>query len=402
MAVRWVACSVVLAACSSSVPTSSPARPTSSVSARPVVHVALKEHRGTAPLVAFQDGDAAWVAVSCDDGCDVFPTGQRFGVASACATGFPFVTLTYATVGETPGLTLERCDTSGPFVHLRGQISGAAGRPVLSTSPVETAIPTDGRFDVELGPGVYDVIVADRVRDAEGSHVARFVILRDLDLRADREIEVDLARDGIETTRRRGRVLNAPSEGVRIGSSLQTRRGTQMHLSALRGSTADVYWVPRDAVADTDRLTLAAIATLAEPRGADLNAVSTGEDLHLGNSVGPVDVNVADAARVRLRASWSRVEGARWYQWYLSQQQSKSTGVAWFVNASSAWLGDGDAMALQLPEIDIAGWPDAVELWPGLPVYWTLSAATWVQAAAPTWSTEFEGRGASRRGTITP
>jgi hypothetical protein len=400
MAARWGAAIAFLIACNS--PSTTADRGSAAAhepSAR--VRVGLRDF-GSAPLVAFQDGDQAWHRVACEDGLWLPVSGSRYGVASACGIGTPSVTITHATVEELPELTVPRCgDEAGISFH--GRLVGVQGAPRMAVSTVEEPVDGDGAFRIEVEPGTYDVIAADRVVGADGERARRIAIVRDVDLTADRTLELDLSRDGVDTVPRTVRVIGAlPGDKVGIRSAIQTSRRTEMVLAKAAGGNGEVVvrWVPDRGRAPTDRLSVMAVA-----RNGDTAryAVTSGGDVVFGPPIGNAAVDAEiDGTRLRVRATWSRHEGAHWYDLELVQPLPEPRGVVWQVNVSSAWLRDADTMTYAVPDLFSIEWPDAVALRPGTPLVWKVLAWDHAPRLGQRWESTFVARGASRRGAFIP
>jgi hypothetical protein len=400
MATRWAAVVTLLLACGS--PSPSPARGADDArgpSAR--VRVGLRDV-GSAPLVAFQDGDHAWRRVACEDGCELPVSGSKFGIASACAIGVPFVAVTHATVEELPEVTVPRCGHE-EGVSLDGRLVGVQGAPRLAISTVEEPVDGDGTFRIAVEPGTYDVIAADRVTDSEGQHARRIAIVRGVDAKTDRTLAIDLSRDGIDTVPRTIRVVGArPGETVGVRSAIQTSRGAEIVLAEATAGRGDVVlrWI-----ADRDRAQMDRLSVMAVAREGDTAryAVTSGGDVVFGPAIGDAQVDATlEGTRLRVSATWARHEDARWYDLQLVQPLPQPRGVVWQLSVSTAWLGDAGTFAYTVPDLYAIEWPDAVALRPGTPLVWTVTAWDRTPQVVRSWEPVFDARGASRRGAFQP
>jgi len=397
MSARWVACSSLLVACGVSPSVVAPTPP----EVADVVRVELVDGPGIAPLVAFQDGDGPWRTVACRGGCELRVTRARFGVVGACRTGAPSVALYHATAGELPVVPMRRC-ASEAVASIHGRVSGVEGEGNVVTADGVSQVFGEGTYVVEVPRGTIDLVAVDRVRDRSGDHVRRFAIVRELQADGERALDVDLATDGVSTGPETITVEGgSPGETVRVFAVLETRGGADVLLTSTWGPQAVVDLPPASSLSAADRLyVLGGIDSPRERRGA----LTTGRRLVLGPPLGEVEIAVTDTAQVRVRAAWPRHPDGRWYKVEAVQRHgaADTENVMWSATVSRGWLGDHEQLAYTFPEIDVAEWPDAVELWPGYTIAWSVTAATRMTSVEPRWDPAFEARTATRKGTITP
>ena len=151
-----------------------------------------------APLVAFQDGDGPWTALTGTGGVyHATATGQRYGVAVGCAVDFQTgISLYYQSTGDTREVLADGCPTLVAMVHASVEVQGLEDDQkgeVWIGGAVGLAT-TGNPAEIDVPKGTVDLFVRSYVTEAgTGLHIpVKLYRGPTLDLQADQTLKVDV------------------------------------------------------------------------------------------------------------------------------------------------------------------------------------------------------------------
>jgi hypothetical protein len=154
-----------------------------------------------AALVAFQDGDGAWVALTGTGGVyHATATGRRYGVAVGCATeASSGVHLYYQSVSDTAEVLADGCpvnpDLRSLSIDLKGLPAGQTAEARLGSA---LGIADSGSpLKVDHPKGMADLFIRTYTRTAGPRVLHAFVRGGTIDLQADAAVQIDLATQGL-------------------------------------------------------------------------------------------------------------------------------------------------------------------------------------------------------------
>jgi hypothetical protein len=175
-----------------------------------------------ATLVAFQDGDGPWAALTGAGGIYLAISKMgRYAVAIGCGGDLPSVAIHYASVMDSTELNADGCfapPTVKVSVTLSGLADGETGEVWFGADVAGARQPVDA-FDVDVPMGMVDVFVR-----ARQSGVATKVFRGPrLDVRADQALSLDLGTMGVAPQARALSLSNRdPLETVSVHTSHAT------------------------------------------------------------------------------------------------------------------------------------------------------------------------------------
>jgi hypothetical protein len=175
-----------------------------------------------ATLVAFQDGDGPWTALTGAAGVYLAITNTgRYAVAVGCSGDLPVVAVHYASVMDTTALNVDGCFAPPRVkvsITLSGLQDGETGE-VWFGAQLDAARQPVVDFDADVVMGMVDVFVRARL---SGVTTKVFRGPR-LDLRADQALSLDLGTMGVVPQARALTLSNRdPGESVRVHTSHAT------------------------------------------------------------------------------------------------------------------------------------------------------------------------------------
>lgn len=327
------------------------------------LHDSNRDSTSNATLVAFQDGDDAWVAITGEDGVyRATATGARYGFVIICATtGATSRTTYYATVAESSALDGASCAGATATRTLTGTVRGPStlSNPSVTTVGGSWTSNALGAYSLMTIPGTVDVLTTAHRNDgarvmartqASGSTLdidltnAAIAAQRPLDVTGMVVGESFFAQSWIQTPAgilglsndSQPRYLELPSSLSRPGDVVVFAAGS----SRMEGAQA----VSRYAKGTSPALALPAAVTFTKP------------DANL--AVGLPPLGAADGISVLL----------------------VGTGITSFQYATTGWLGAATTLTLVDPD-GVAGWQPN---W-NQPVAWTRWTATWSRGEGTTY-----------------
>jgi hypothetical protein len=171
-----------------------------------------------ASLVAFQDGDGAWVALAGTGGVyHATATGPRYGVAVGCATegGPAGVHLYYQSVSDTAEVLADGCAVNTSLLKLSIDLQGLpAGQTAEAWLGADRGVADSGSpLEVDHPRGMADLFLRTFTR-VEGQRVVHaFVRGGTIDLQADTAVQIDLATQGLPPERHPLRLAGLKPDG---------------------------------------------------------------------------------------------------------------------------------------------------------------------------------------------
>lgn len=316
-----------------------------------------------AVLLVAQDGDGPWQALTPDGESASFEvTSGRYGYAYACeSTGFlpPNVRVRFDTpAGDAPTSLCVPSTIAPPRFTISGTTEPNA-RVSFADEVLGGEVVADdtGAYSLELvSAGLHDVVA---VLDGTPS---KMMIVRDVDLAADRTLDLPLATSGVELPTLTPIVDGAGVDPVSVVSELYTANGTHMVLGT--GTTVV-------AVAPTGILEAGDTASI----GAAARAGDDYRYVQRALAATPPALEVPAAIGAQVDPDVARWEG-EWEFIHLTLAPPVTSTPSWRVSymASREWVVENGDAALSLVDVrTLPGWTDAIPVAePGDPVTWDL------------------------------
>ena len=153
-----------------------------------------------ADLVALQDGDGAWHALTGTDGVyHATITGPRYGVAVGCGTGTRALRLYYQAFSDTTELVATGCDATPAFataaIDLRGTGTNPDRQTEVSIGAYSLDVVADGAYSLPVPKQRADVFAFSATRTENPDVVRDVVAYRGptLDVDGDLALSIDMA-----------------------------------------------------------------------------------------------------------------------------------------------------------------------------------------------------------------
>jgi hypothetical protein len=190
-------------------------------------------------LVAFQDGDGPWRALTGAAGVYVgHTTGGRYGFALLCTWKqvdriLPDGVIFHALASEVASLAYDCPRGEAPEVRLTGRVNGIAGDALATAHVTNHSIGLDPQaptFMVKLDPGTVDVLIS---RDSMAGDITAFILRKDLRVDTPAMVTFDLAAESkpmVKTPFAVTGLTGRETQTMRT-SELVTRWGTYTHLA---------------------------------------------------------------------------------------------------------------------------------------------------------------------------
>ena len=317
-------------------------------------------------LLVGKDGDGEWQALRPDDTgfASLEVTSGRYGYAYACerASLPPRVRVRFATPENNPPSALCVPSTIPPPTFTITGTTAPNARVVVGDDVNGSAAVADGTGAYELpfvGAGVHDVVAV-----LDGTP-AKLLIVRDIDVAADRILDLPIATSGVDLVMLTPTVIGAGGESVMLFSELWTANKTRVDLGS--GATAVPVPPPGSLVTD-DAASIRASAQTADGVRLVQRALVTQPALEIPAAIGAT----VDQTEVRWGGEWEFIQ-------LLFMPRVFNTRL-WGIDyaASRAWVAANGDPALVLVDVrTLPGWTDAIPVAePGEAGMWQLAGST--------------------------
>jgi hypothetical protein len=349
--------------------------------------------RGTGdPALSMRDGDGPWRHLPLVDGAVSFEvTSGVYDLAASCED---LIKLYRATPAELGAIELLRC---GEHQTARLDLTVAGVATDRSASAIAAVWPfnvhADGTVELVAFPGITDVVVAETQIQGDERSSGRVAWLRDLDVGGDREVAIDLDREGVATERRTVEIVGAdPGERVSVESRLGLAHAGDLGLSVDQSTPYEVDVVPEAELRAEDRRAVFAFGSTGDERRW---ARGDGSSVTLPPYLGELEASFKLRPTL-VHLTWPRDRDASWYLLVLSQSEPEPVTASMLITAGA--LGDGPTLDYTTPPPSplLHAWFD-----PFVSTTLTLDAyhGTPVDPANAIWTAH---AGASRSGLIAP
>lgn len=349
-----------------------------------------------APLVAFQDGDGPWAAVTGFGGVyRVNTTTGRFGVAVGCAAA---VSIYYQTAADGLEVAALGCRTALPDpVHVAVDVQGVAPGeiPLVWLGGVE-GVASGSSLTINVPRGLVDSFLLTTTVSNGSVVPLRMRRGPSLNVQLDQSLSLDLSTSVAPQVVPVSLTNRDPAESVRVVSSHRTRHSQVNWPVGVRSAglvDSDSYFALPSSVRQADDLTTLFVAasqsasggrtvfrevgtTLAAPGPLALDLPTAPllvDDPVLDTAAVPRVALALPVAPVALPATMHTDE---YIVNFSTQRPLGSNSVAtqlYSIHLLSSWVGSRTSVAAVTPELEgLPGWTTDMALTSGSPVSWSV------------------------------
>jgi hypothetical protein len=344
-----------------------------------------------AALVALQEGDGGWLALTGTDGVyHATVTHAKYGVVVGCHRGvFANVTLYYQSVSDTKEVHADGCVSDVDHVHVTVSVTGVGDRDPISVWIGGTLVKrqTTAPLELDVPKGITDVFVSDRVQSGDP------LVYRGptLDLQADQMLQYDLSVLGQHAESHPVTIVGLdPGESVAINSQYSTPHSRVPRLlDAVPFPTGDDTYLTV-AAATRQPADVSAITALAARNSADDVFVMRGVQASFLTvdaktltlpppwiAQAPILLDAATSRATLAFPATKPVQGTVDYVVTLSTATSAEiTQRMLEVLVRPGWIGNRSEVTITTPDLShVSGWTADMGLAAGAPVSWTMQRA---------------------------
>jgi hypothetical protein len=325
-------------------------------------------------MVAIQDGDGAWAAVTADRGVyRVHLAWERYGVAIGCrAGGSSRVTVFQRTAAD--GLELRTRSCGSDAIELDVAVRHV---PASSIAYISTAAGLAGGGDATYAffaqPGPADLFAS--LTDRAG-RIAKLVRVPSFDLQARQTIAIDFATQGSAPDERALSIALGPEDRAQVTTSVIRPTGEYpLHARAALG-TPSTYQVLPLALWEADDLFTVTVEVGAQ--SSSITSKVTGPlAFQLAPSITAQDPAIATAPFLHPAFSFTTAATELPIQTYvLSARTATAPETAareWNAELSASWIAGTPSVRYDFPDLSaVAGFVPELALFDRGPIRWSV------------------------------
>lgn len=344
-------------------------------------------------LVAFQDGDGAWSALTGSGGVyHATATAPRYGVALGCATAYGSqVTLYYQAVSDATELRSGGCVSTASMVHVTVDLQGLQAQQTAEVFIGGYDLQGDAagtQFAGDIPRGMYDVFARSML--SNGSRAAiKLYRGSTLNLQADQALQINLDTVGLPPESHPITLAGQQAPDTIVVDSSYSTPHSQLQWPVSRSTfgapPADGYvTVPAVARQPGDVSNVAVSATGLTPDGRSYErsvrlAMATPTAPHL-ELPGPWTVDsptIDKAAGIRATFTLPIAPATLQTADYTAIFDTFVTTTIfreWSVIVGSGWAGSEPSVTITTPDLSgLMGWNADMALAAGMPVRWFMA-----------------------------
>ena len=355
-----------------------------------------------AALVALQDGDGPWQALTGVDGVyRATVTSSRYGVAVGCATSVTGVSLYFQAVSEITDLVVTSCRIPTATIAVPMTVHGFSDKSSeVTVGNYHADFFADIATSFEVPKQTADLLATSFVQQDPGATWSDVVAYRGPTVTVDEtfSIDLDLARLALPLESHSIALVDEPIAGTSVvefelnseywtsqfhgeaGLSSEILDPVPPRNAALRYLTIDASMRRPDDVTETD---LAEVGTDASGasyvREVDVLTTSA-PDVAVALpgllAAAPPTIDGAGAPHVTLPIEPATAPHAVSFASLTTRLPGALTFRALRIVVRPGWAGGSSTVAIAMPDLSaLPGWTDDMQLSLGVPVRWTVSTA---------------------------